>query len=264
MKNIIVIILIVVAVGAGAFGTFSYIGKTNVEKDLKAHIDMSKAASKKAKSEIEAAKTEISAKITEIAKVKADLKKLEKDQRLAVKAELDEKDQKISELKSAGEELQAKIESLDKINSAAQSDLEVKEKKIAVLNMVVETKDTKINKLNVDVQDWIKKEAAVAKLANTYKNILLENKIPIEPEKVFEGNVLVLLEDPDYVVLDLGATNNLPVGKVLKVIRNNSYIGDIQVKKLLIDDDERLSYTTTIKLVDETNKIRVGDEVSSK
>jgi len=264
MKNILVIVLIVIAVVAGGFGVFSYIGKTNVEKDLSAQIDISKAASKKAKLEIEAAKSECEAKVAELAKVKTDLKKLKEDQTLAAKTELDKKDQELEELKSAGEELQAKIESLDKMNSSAQSELEGKEKQVANLKMINETKEAKIAKLNVEVQNWIGKEAAVSKLAKTYKNILLENKIPIEPEKVFEGNVLVILEDPDYVVLDLGTFHNLPVGKVLKVIRDNSYIGDIRVEKLLVDDDERLSYTTTIKLVDETNKVRVGDEVRSK
>ena len=264
MKNILVIVLLVIAVGAGGFGIFSYIGKTNVEKDLSAQIDISKAASKKAKLEVEAAKSECSAKVAELTKVKAHLKKLEDDQKLAAKTELDKKDQEISELKSAGEELQAKIESLDKINSAAQSEVEGKDKQVANLKMINETKDAKIKTLDADVRSWISKEAAIAKLAKTYKNILLQNKIPIEPEKVFEGNVLVILEDPDYVVLDIGTVHNLPVGKVLKVIRDNSYIGDVRVEKLLVDDDERLSYTTTIKLVDETNKVKVGDEVRSK
>ncbi len=264
MKNILVIVLIVIAVVAGGLAVYSFISKSNMENDLNRQIDIAKAATKKAKSETEAAKAECAAKVKEIVGLQKELKDIKENQISAAKAELDKKDQEIQELKEAGNELQAKIESLDKINSAAQSELEGKEKQIANLKMINETKDEKIKALNADVAEWTKKEEAASKLAEGYKNRLLENKIPIEPEKVFEGNVLVLLEDPDYVVIDLGVADNLPVGKVLKVIRDNSYIGDVRVEKLLVDDDERLSYTTTIKLVDETNKIKVGDKVRSK
>ncbi len=264
MKNILVIVLIVIAVAAGGFGVFTFISKSNLEKDLNTQIDISKAAVKKAKGETETAKKECSAKAAELSQVKVELKDLKEKQISAAKTELDKKDTEIADLKSAGEELQAKIESLDKINSSAQSQLEGKEKQISNLKMINETKDGKIKKLNADVQGWTGKAAAADKLAEKYKNRLLEHKIPIEPEKVFEGNVLVLLEDPDYVVVDLGVADNLPVGKVLKVIRGNHYIGDVRVEKLLVDDDERLSYSTTIKLIDETNKVKVGDKVKSK
>ena len=264
MKNILVIILIIVAVAAGGFGAYSYIGKTNLENDLKKQKDLSEAAIKEAKKEIEIAKSDCVAKVAELTKVKAKVKRLENDQKLAAKTALDEKDNEISELKTASEELQAKIESLDKINSAAQSELEGKANQVANLKMINETKDGKIKNLNEDVQKWTMKTSQASKLAKTYKEILLQNKISVEPEKVFEGNVLVILEDPEYVVLDIGTAHNLPVGKVLKVVRDNSYIGDIRVEKLLVDDDERLSYSTTIKLVDETNKVKVGDEVRSK
>ena len=88
------------------------------------------------------------------------------------------------------------------------------------------------------------------------------DKIPIEPKKKFVGHILTIHKDPDFLIVDIGLKENLPVGQELKVVRDNHFIGKVTIEKLL-DEDENLSYAVIKSLVDENNQVKEGDIVNN-
>lgn len=265
MKHVTIILLIVVLVAAGVFGGLWY--KSILEiKQLKAdHAEQvtkleTDIADKQDK--IETLNNDIAAVKNQVAAKTKEIESLKKEQLSAAKDLLAAKDQEIAEAKAATEEANTKNETLAKQLETAQAELEGKDKQVANLKQVIDSKDEKIGDLNQTVAEWKDKYGQMETLAEKLKNRLLENKIPVEPEKKFSGHILVVNKDQDFVIIDLGTDDNLPVGKELKVVRNNSYIGDLEVKKLL-KEDGRLSYAVTTKLVDPTNPVQEGDMVSN-
>jgi len=265
MKHVTIILLIVVLIAAGVFGGLWYKSILEIKTMKSDHASQvqkleTDVSDKEAKittlnSDIEAVKQQVAQKGKEI----ADLKKT---QMAAAKDLLAAKDQEIAEAKTATEEAVGKNEELAKQIETAQAEIEGKEKQVANLKQVVDGKDKKILGLNQVVVDWKDKHQQMETLAEKLKNRLLENKIPVEPDKKFSGHILVVNKDQDFVIIDLGTDDNLPVGKELKVVRDNSYIGDLEVKKLL-NEDGRLSYAITTKLIDPAKPIQEGDMVSN-
>jgi hypothetical protein len=265
MKHVTIILLIVVLIAAGVFGGLWYKSILEIKQMKKDHASQVQkletvVADKEAKietlnSDIEAVKQHIAQKSTEIAELK-------KEQMAAAKDVLAAKDQEIADAQAATEEAVEKNEALTKQLESAQAELEGKDKQVANLKQVIDGKDEKILGLNQELVEWKDKHQQMVTLAEKLKNRLLENKIPVEPEKKFSGHVLVVNKDQDFVIIDLGTDDNLPVGKELKVVRDNSYIADLEVKKLL-KEDGRLSYAVTTKLVDPSKPVQEGDMVSN-
>jgi hypothetical protein len=265
MKHVTIILLIIVLIAAGVFGVLWY--KANNEiKQMK--IDHASQV-KKLETDVADQEAKVTALTTDIVAVKqqvtqkeTELAALKKEQMAAAKDLLDAKDQEITEAKAATEEVVAKNEAQVKQIETLQSTLDGKEGQVANLKQVIESKDKKALALNQTITVWKGKHTEMEELAEKMKNRLLENKIAVEPEKKFSGNILVVNKDQDFVIIDLGADDNLPVGKVLKVVRGTSYIGTLEVKKLL-EQDGNLCYAIATKLVDPSKPIQEGDLVSN-
>ena len=63
------------------------------------------------------------------------------------------------------------------------------------------------------------------------KNIVLE-KIVIKTTHELTGKVLAFDKEHVFVVVDLGSGNNLKLGDILSVYRNDKFIGKVQVEKV--------------------------------
>ena len=62
------------------------------------------------------------------------------------------------------------------------------------------------------------------------KNIELE-KIVIKTSSGLKGKILSYNKDNNFVVTDLGSQNNLKLGDILSVYRNDAFIGRVQIEK---------------------------------
>jgi len=66
--------------------------------------------------------------------------------------------------------------------------------------------------------------------ANLPKNIELE-KIIIKTSSGLKGKILSYDKDNTFVITDLGSQNNLKLGDILSVYRNDVFIGRVQIEK---------------------------------
>ncbi|MDI6796588.1 MAG: hypothetical protein QMD09_06580 [Desulfatibacillaceae bacterium] len=74
-------------------------------------------------------------------------------------------------------------------------------------------------------------QARVEELTGTPINIELD-KIVIASRPGLTGKVLALDKEHNFVVVDLGRTNELELGDVLSVYRQEQFIGKVQVEKI--------------------------------
>ncbi|RLD12185.1 MAG: hypothetical protein DRI44_01535 [Chlamydiae bacterium] len=262
MKNILLIIVVVIAIVLGGLWGKTIADKSKSEKNLNNQLSIQKKNVELKIAELSAASKALKASEAKALKLAAELKSTKEGQLSAAKGEIDKREAKIAELKNAAKDLQTKLATLNKQLESSQADLDAKDKKVANLNQVITGKDSKIAELNKTVNSWKEKEKAASNLAETYKKLLLKNKIAIEPKKKFAGHVLTIHKAPDFLIIDIGVKEDLPVGQELKVIRNNHFIGKITVKKLL-DEDESLSYAVVKSLVDANDSVKEGDIVSN-
>ncbi len=262
MKNILLIVLVVIAVVLGGLWGKTVMDKSKMEKELTQQLASHKKAIKDKTAEVESHQAKTKVAQAEAEKSKKELKKLKQEQMGAAKEELASRDDKIAQLGNTNKELQSKLASLDKQIEVLQEELEGKDKQVANFKQIIEGKDTRIAGLNKDVTEWQAKEKTASTLVEKYKNRLLENKIPVEPEKEFAGHILTMHKDPDFLIIDIGSDDDMPVGQELKVIRDNHFVGKITVQKLL-PENAKLSTAVVLSLVDEGNTVRVGDVVKN-
>ena len=260
MKNILLIIIVIIAVVLGGLWVKTLLDKSKVRETLTEKVDGLEKNLKEKTAEAENVNQLLQATKAEAEKIKKELKSIKEGQLSAAKQEIDKHKEKVSQLEGASKDLQSKLATLNTQLEAAQEDLEGKDKQVANFKQIIEGKDTRIAGLNKNVSTWRGKEKAAVDLADGYKTLLLENKIPIEPEKKFAGHILTVHKDPDFLVVDLGVSDDIPAGQELKVIRDNHYIGKITIQKLL-PEDERLSTAVVVSLVDDNNQVREGDIV---
>jgi hypothetical protein len=71
------------------------------------------------------------------------------------------------------------------------------------------------------------------------------------------GQVLAVNEENNFVIIDLGQTDNVRVGQIFSVYRANQKIGSVEV----IQTRNEIS-AADIKSVSSGSKIKVGDVVS--
>jgi len=262
MKNILLIIVVIIAVVLGALWGKTLADKSKSEKLLKEKITLQVKTIKDKSAALNDANAKITATEANLKKIAAELKSIKEGQLSAAKEEIAKREEKITELQNASNDLQTKLATVNKQLETLQADLDSKDTKVANLKKIVDDKDAKIKELNDTVASWQKKEKAATKLAGTYKRLLLENKISTEPEKKFAGHILTIHKNPDFMIIDLGVEDDLPVSKELSVVRNNHFIGKVIVQKLLPEDD-KLSYVIVKSLVDENNPVKEGDIVKN-
>ncbi len=262
MKNILLIVLVVIAVVFGGLYGWTLMDKSKMAKEHSQQLAAHKKTIKDKAAEVESHHAKAKAAQAEAEKSKKELKELKQEQMAAAKGELASRDDKIAQLGNTNKELQSKLASLNKQVETLQEELEGKDKQVANFKQIIEGKDTRIAGLNKDVTGWQAKERTASTLAEKYKNRLLENKIPVEPEKKFAGHILTMHKEPDFLILDIGIDDDMPVGQELKVIRDNHFVGKITVQKLL-PENAKLSTAVVLSLVDEGNPVRVGDVVKN-
>ena len=262
MKNILLIIIVVIAVVLGGLWGKTIVDKSKSEEKLNKQIAVQKKNAEKTAAELNVANESLKAGKIKLAKLSKELKDTKEGQLSAAKGEIKKREDKITRLESTNKDLQTKLATLNKQLEAEQANLDAKATKVANLNQIISDKDTKIAGLGKEVVNWKGKENAASKLADTYKKLLLENKIAIEPKKKFVGHVLTIHENPDFLIIDIGVKESLPVGQELKIVRDNHFIGKVEIQKLL-DEDESLSYAIVKSLVDENGAVKEGDLVSN-
>jgi len=262
MKNILLIIIVIIAVVLGGLWGKTIVDKSKSEKTLNAQINAFKKNVDKKTAELSVANEALKAGKIKLVKATKELKAIKEGQLSAAKEEIAKREEKITQLENASKDLQTKLATLNKQLELEQADLDTKATKVANLNQIISDKDTKIASLGKEITSWKDKEQATSVLADTYKKLLLENKIAIEPKKKFVGHVLTIHKNPDFLIVDIGVKENLPVGQELKVIRDNHFIGKVEIQKLL-DEDESLSYAILKSLVDKNGAVKEGDIVSN-
>jgi len=262
MKNILLIIIVIIAVVLGGLWGKTIVDKSKSEKTLNEQISVYKKNIDKKTAELNAANETLKANEIKLAEAAKKLKAVKEGQLSAAKGEIAKRDEKITQLENASKDLQTKLATLNKQLEAEQAELDTKSTKVANLNQIISDKDTKIAGLGSEITSWKDKEKVASNLADTYKKLLLENKIAIEPKKKFVGHVLTIHKNPDFLIVDIGVKENLPVGQELKIIRDNHFIGKVEIQKLL-DEDENLSYAVVKSLVDENGAVKEGDKVSN-
>ena len=261
----IILLVVVVVAGLVCAGMWMKTAHDRSVMETQKNLELQTKAN-----EIKQLKTDQDVKEASITKLTTDLKKIKEEQMSAAQSLIKEKEDKIAELDQKVKDAEQKIEEakkqaadLDKQVSDAKAQVDAKTQEAMNLQKIVQGKDEEIAKLNETVKEWQGKQKAAADLADGYKNRLLEHKIAIEPDKRFAGNVLVVNADPEFIILDLGAASNIPVGQELKVVRGNHYVGKIAIKKLLLPKSDRLSYATTSSLAEPNNKVQEGDVVTN-
>jgi|GEM_PF-1320756 len=265
MNKVLLIVLIVVAIAAVALGVLFGL-KLKENKRLSDELTSTKTeyaaykektakdikALEDAKAELEDIKSTLSKKVKEL---EVKISDVESKARAAVAAEV----AKLNESVNAAE---SKAKEAEQALAAAKKEADAQKKLVAERDKTIAAKDKEIAGLNATVQEWQAKEKAAADLAERYKNRLLENKIALEPDKQFFGNVLVVNKEQEFLILDLGTNDLLPVGTKLKVIRDNHLIGTVEVKKLL-PEHGKLSVAVVDSLIDPANPVRENDQVKN-
>jgi len=265
MKNVMLMVTIVLAIGVVALGvlliltnktknqTIAALALTNttyatyVEGQSKSIADLTGTLAqregdlKKARTEIQKLKDEMDSKV-------ADAKKELNDAMTKNEASLDK----------AKKDITAAQEALAQEQVAHKATKDT----VAEREATIKAKETEISTLNATVKDWQAKEKTTADLAERYKSTLLANKIAVEPEKKFHGNVLVVNREQEFLILDLGADDSVPVGTKLEVVRDNHLVGKVTVQKL-VQDNNQLSVATVDCLMDPNDTVREGDAVKN-
>lgn len=123
-------------------------------------------------------------------------------------------------LTEAQKEIVSKDEQIKLVLDKLEKEMTVrKEIEVELVSMVKEKK-------NLEAQI----EEIIAKLPEGSKNIELE-KIIIKPVSELKGNITAYNKDQSFVLIDLGVGNDLKLGDILSVYRNDIFIGKLQVEK---------------------------------
>ena len=202
----------------------------------------------------------IETKKKEIAKLTDDNKKLESSLASA-KCELETAKADLEKQTKLAEENAKIAKEFDTLKKGleAKTDEAMAKRDEAVKASEILTGET--NKLTASVIEWKGKEKVASDLAEKYKKRLLANKIPLEPDKLFLGNVLVVNKEQEFLILDLGSDDMLPVGKEMEVVRDNHVVAKVTIKKLL--ENTKLSVAAVDSLTDPNNPVQEGDGVKN-
>ena len=132
---------------------------------------------------------------------------------------------------------------------AVKEELTAEKEKSYVLEKEVEEKERQI----VLTLEKLEKETAARRQAEAHLIIAMEGKrvleeklrgparrsktvklgaIIVKPAPLLTGKVLAVNEAYDFIIVDLGRANDMTVGDILSVYRNDGLIGRVQVEKV--------------------------------
>lgn len=268
--KVVTIILLVLFLGAA--GTMGYLWNQQKNENTKMQavhqqkLDEHKSEISSKQVEIDAlGKAKIEAEAQIAAKVK-ELEGLKKKQLAAAKGMLDAKDSEISKQKELVDAAKLKCDELESKIASVSKELDSKVKQLTKVENMISKAETEIATLKGIVSKWSISYKELEATAIKLKDKLLDNKIAVDVAKKFEGNILNILKiknEDDALIIDLGSSDNIPVGQELKVVRDNTYLGKIEVTKLL-DEDGNLSLAKVVTVIDSTKPIQVDDQVFSE
>lgn len=160
----------------------------------------------------------------------------------AAKDRLDEEKRKAELLaeelvkeKEKKELILAQLEEKDTIINDLLFELEGDKKEILGLKKGLEELQERL-KLVMASREALKKKATRALSKPTRGEVSLE-KIVVKAAPSLQGRVMVVNREFDFVILDLGKEDNLKVGAILSIYRQDKLIARVQVERV----DEQLS-----------------------
>lgn len=128
---------------------------------------------------------------------------------------------------------------VEKNLTEARKEIVSRDEQIKLVLDKLEKEITARKKMEVELVGMVKEkknleaqiEEITAKLPQDSKNIELE-KIIIKPVSELKGNITAYNKDQAFVLIDLGEGNDLKLGDILSVYRNDIFIGKLQVEKV--------------------------------
>ena len=266
MKGLIVVIILAL-VATGAFG-FLYFKANGEVKTLTQTTETQSAQLKALEGQITSIQSEAEQKVTtaekEVVAAKEKVAEMEKAVAIAnaavEKADDTSMGRELSETKEALKTAEANL-------ATAKSELAAAETAKAAAQAQVTSFESQVTTLSEKIEVINKEFIEAQKLAESYKLLLLNNKIALNVKK-FSGNVLTVIpfeaaqdDKANYVTIDLGSNDLLPVGTAMTIVRDTKLIGEIEVVKLL--EDGKMALAEVKKLYNCENPAKVSDIVSN-
>ena len=204
--------------------------------------------------EVEKAKKQLSREIEELKLIKDDLEiklsGLESQTKLLAEKYEKEKSQndvtrdKLSKKEKEHNDIKARLDSV------------IREKED--IQMLLDGKTAKYNQLKERVDKLVEvKNALEGKVKNIIEKQGIElERIVVKVEGGLEGKVLVVNRDYNFIVADIGTSEDINLSDILTIFRNGKYVGEAQVEKIYAT----MSAATIIKET-KAGTIRVNDKV---
>ncbi|MBN1871445.1 MAG: hypothetical protein JW800_02620 [Candidatus Omnitrophica bacterium] len=248
MKYLKIIVIIVTVVAILAVGLsvllFTFLNRERVEKSILQEELYKVMKERKTLSqeieELKIMKTDIEKENTKLSSQYESLSaqyEIEKSQNDAVRLEINRKK---DELTKANQQLRAAAQEKEKLQNILDDEKtrydELKDK----VNKLIEVKDV----LEEKVRDIINRQG-----------VELE-RIVVKAEGELEGKVLVVNRKYNFVVVDIGFTDNLSLGDLLTIFRDGKYVGEAQIEKIY----DSMSAATIAREI-KPGAIAVGDNV---
>jgi len=278
----VLIVLLIIAFIFGASGFYSFQREKAINLALQGKLEQAETAQKQTEEKLTGAKKTISdlesklqAANTEIQRLSGDL-----DQQKAVnsetsaqleqtKADLEQQknlradlESRLSGAQEEAKKAQGQVSALQEKNNVLESklkDLEVKNQSVELGTVIVNPEST----VKAPVQKKeSKKKAEPKKKAAPAKKEAVEK--PKQPEVVpvatgFEGKVMVINKEYNFVVISLGSKDGIEVGSAFSVYHGDSYLGDVRIEK--VHDSMSAAGFVSADLKD---KVSEGDRVVRK
>ena len=248
MKYLKVIIIVVIVIAILAVGLsvllFTILNKERIERsilqdELYRVMKERKTLSQEVE-ELKIIKTDMEKEKTRLAGQYETLSvqyEVEKSQNDAVRLEINRKKE---ELKTANQRLRTLAQEKDKLQNMLDDEKTRYEQLKDRVNKLIEVKDV----LEEKVKDIINRQG-----------VELE-RIVVKAEGELEGKVLVVNRKYNFVVVDIGFTDDLALGDVLTIFRRGKYIGEAQIEKIY----DSMSAATIAREI-KPGAIAVGDSV---
>lgn len=263
MKALPWIVVVVVVVVAGVLAFMWRGASTELDLAVQAHSatvqTLEERIEQKAQN-LEQHAQELEAKVAELAQregiitsLRTELQDIQETIDTRVDTAVADTREAMVQLREEIEEHEKHVSSLNTQITDLKNELDNKDQTIASLRTAAERRQQEMTALQEQVEEKTTTAEALTRR-------LLEHGISVEPEKKFVGTVLVTHRDPEFYIIDLGAADSVPVGTELSVSRDARYIGKIQIKSL-IQDEDKLSWGTVVSLADEKTPIQEGDVV---
>ncbi len=205
-------------------------------------------------------------------KIKNELLQTVKEKR-AIKKDLEEMTKakidtqlKLDEQERQAKVLEAKIDSERKQRGVLTAELKKKKEKVEELLTKLEKRKQKESKLS-KLLNKIKQEKGklVLQLKEREKKGIILDKIVVRPKEFcpvgLRGEVLIVNDEFNFLMIDLGEKDGLSAGTILGVYRDRELLGKIRAEEVYSNISE--AAVLPVGLREEKNIISEGDEVRS-